>query len=625
MGLAKIVGLAFMVCLVLISCNSKNHTTLFVTPTILNPELVDLNSSMPVTQTEHEGNPYSVKDGTVSSVTPPRQTNSSAVNVSPDGSLVVAVNPDNDSITVLQASNLHVLAEIAVGNDPKTLAIDPDSKFAVVANHGSNTVSLINLHTYSEIAQYDAGFMPYGIVTDGRFIYVTEFGLSGVRIIDLESGTSLGRISVEAFPAGVALTGDVTHCFSGKVTAINLETTSISAVVSTGGNTNLSQFIALSPDGNKAYLPQTRSNATNVALLFDTTIFPVVNVVNLDEFEIAPRQRITLDTADEPVNMPFAVVLSPDGQTLYGANAGSDDVSVINLKTNQGIAHIDVGSNPRGIAITPDGSRVFVNNVLDATLSVIDTNTMRIIDTVVLAEIALDKTLLEGKRIFNSAQEPLLSADNWISCSTCHFDGNMDTRTWLGFPDGPRNTPALGGVAETLPMHWNGDLDELQDVEVTIRSIQNGDGLVSGKANDTLGMPHAGLSPELAALASYLASIPIPPSPYDIDRETIKDGRKVFVSSGCIDCHMPPLYTDRQSHDVGTGNSALEKNQHGGGTHFDTPSLRGIWMTAPYFHDGSATILNDVFETGTAHNVSNTLDGKQIQDLIAFIKAMPIQ
>ena len=66
-------------------------------------------------------------------------------------------------------------------------------------------------------------------------------------------------------------------------------------------------------------------------MTFDTTVFPVVNVLDLEAFNLLIRERITIDTADQPVNMPFAVALSPDGNRLFVANCGSDDVSNIDL------------------------------------------------------------------------------------------------------------------------------------------------------------------------------------------------------------------------------------------------------------------------------------------------------
>ena len=550
-----------------------------------------------------------------------------AVAVSPDGRLVVAVNPDSNSITLVNAITLAVVAEIPVGDDPRTLSLTPDSKMALVANHGSATLSTVDLGHAVEFRQYPVGSMPYGVVTDGIQAFVTEFGLGTVSVFDLKTGEFSTRIPVDAFPSGLALSRDrqslfVTHLFTGRVTVIDLLTSTVRGTASTGADTNLSQFVVIAPDGTKAYLPQTRSNITNTALLFDTTVFPVVNVLDMAKLQLLVPERITLDTADEPVNMPFAAALSPDGKTLYLANAGSDDVSVIDLGTNRKLAHLAVGANPRGIAITPDGSRIFVNNVLDGTLSVINAKTLTVTDTVPVTEIPIAAPVLLGKKLFNSAAEPALTTDNWISCATCHFDGTMDARTWLGFPDGPRNTPSLVGVAQTLPIHWSGDLDELQDVEITIEEIQFGNGLIAGKAHDSLGPPHSGISEELDALATYIASIEIPLSPYGGDREVIGRGRSVFEALNCHTCHTPPLYTDLQLHDVGTGDPTTEKNSPGRGTHFDTPSLRGIWLTAPYFHDGSAATLHQVLRAGTTHNVSDNIDESELKDLIDFMRAL---
>jgi cytochrome c peroxidase len=100
-----------------------------------------------------------------------------------------------------------------------------------------------------------------------------------------------------------------------------------------------------------------------------------------------------------------------------------------------------------------------------------------------------------------------------------------------------------------------------------------------------------------------MASLKTPPSPPAGDPEAIQRGAAQFNTLGCQTCHTPHSYTDAQLHDVGTGDPAKEKNSHGRGTSFDTPSLLGVWLTAPYFHDGTAKTLEEVFETGTAHNI----------------------
>ena len=557
-----------------------------------------------------------------------RHYSSSSVVVSPDQAYIAATNPDSDSITIVNAQSLKVKSEVGVGDDPRTLSFTPDSKNLVVSNHGYNTISIVDIDKGIEIAQYPVGSMPYGVVNNGDYVFVSEFGLGRISVVDLSTGLVVGNVSVDEFPSAMALdsTGKrlfVTHFSSGSVSVIDLLTFTVVQRISTGRDTNLSQFISLNSDASKAYIPQTRSNVTNEALLFDTTVFPVVNVVDLSQFTLLNSERITLDTADEPVNMPFAVALSPDDKTVYLANAGSNNVSIIDLDTNKGKANIEVGANPRGIAITENGANIFVNNVLDGTLSVIDTSTLKVSAEVILTNIPLNEDVLKGKRIFNSSESPLLSTDNWISCATCHFDGMMDSRTWLGFSDGPRNTPSLLGVKDTLPIHWSGDFDELHDVEITIREVQFGDGLISGSVNDSLGPTHAGVSAKLDSLVAYMESLEIRSSPYNSDTESIIRGKSLFAKHGCNSCHRQPFYIDMKLHDVGTGVASKEKNSHGRGTKFDTPSLRGIWMTAPYFHDGSAETLEDVLQVGTTHNISFKMNEQEIADLITFLKSLP--
>ena len=74
---------------------------------------------------------------------------------------------------------------------------------------------------------------------------------------------------------------------------------------------------------------------------------------------------------------------------------------------------------------------------------------------------------------------------------------------------------------------------------------------------------------------------------------------------------------------MGTGDQSLEKNSHGRGTSFDTPSLIGLWLTAPYFHDGSAATLEQVLQTETVHNVLDSINAKELKALIAFMRGLP--
>src|SRR5712671_2966241 len=77
-----------------------------------------------------------------------------------------------------------------------------------------------------------------------------------------------------------------------------------------------------------------------------------------------------------PVGLnPRGVAVTPDGSKVYVANRGNNTVSVIATATNTVTATISVGPRPVGVAVTPDGSKVYVANFDNGTVSVIATAT----------------------------------------------------------------------------------------------------------------------------------------------------------------------------------------------------------------------------------------------------------
>jgi YVTN family beta-propeller protein len=80
---------------------------------------------------------------------------------------------------------------------------------------------------------------------------------------------------------------------------------------------------------------------------------------------------------------PYGVAVLPDGSKIYIAESFSNTVSVIDAATNAVTATITVGNGPVGVAVTPDGSRVYVaNKNTDNTVSVIDTATSTVTATI---------------------------------------------------------------------------------------------------------------------------------------------------------------------------------------------------------------------------------------------------
>ena len=220
----------------------------------------------------------------------------------------------------------------------------------------------------------------------------------------------------------------------------------------------------------------------------------------------------------------------------------------------------------------------------------------------------------EGKDLFFSrtawgqkASEGPLVYGQVISCATCHDPA-------LGFADGlthlvgpvrereiaRRQTPSLLGVTHTAPYGWDGRNPTLQ-------------AQARGAIVSPLEM-HAAREPtrrELDALAEFQDTLSVPAAvpgrEYDPARAArgevlFRTPRPVTDATGefpagskvaCATCHAGPFFTDGKPHrQVALSGDPLfdpgEVGPDGTIVGFHTPSLLGLRLTAPYFHDGSA-------------------------------------
>ncbi len=596
---------------------------------------------------------------------------SSAIALSATVDTLIAVNPDSNSVSLINLSEKEIVAEIQVGLDPRTVTIDDSGDYAFVANRGSDTVSVIGLGCKCQLAQIPVGAQPYGVLSsvDGRFIYVAEQGSGAVRVIERATTRIIGRYFLGKKPSGLALSSDgrtlyVSHLLGNYLSMIDVSrpyrlflpllidgsadnfsrqggrqnpTVLDVETIRLWNDSNLVQSIVPSPDGRLAYLPHTRSNSGNTALQFDSTVLPLVSIVDLETKQHLTGQQFDLGTLDPPgVGLPFDAAVTGDGLQLWVVNGASNDVTVIDLDTRQLLAHIEVGDNPRGIILSPNGQEAYVNNVLAGTVSVLDTATFTVTSEIITTQIPLPPLLLQGKKLFNSSDDPRMSNAQWIACSSCHFDGEHDGRTWTFAFAGPRNTTSLLGMIETYPLRWSGEWDESADGEFAIRRENFGQGLILGDMHCTL-LPadcklparNQGRSDDLDALAAYMDSLVMPLSPEHRQGQALSPaaerGRAIFLQPGlgCVDCHPPPFYTDLQPHDVG---SATENEKIGPA--YDTPTLRGLYGSAPYFHDGSAATLLDSLtrsSPGSEHDLSFQLSASELDDLIQYLLSLPYQ
>jgi hypothetical protein len=391
---------------------------------------------------------------------------------------------------------------------------------------------------------------------------------------------------------------------------------------------------------------------------FQSTVFPTVTVLGPSGSELA---RLTVSTSPgdgaafgDVVSGPHAIAFSPDGFYAFIVDSGSEDVLVVDMRQRVEAALVRPlpGHMPEGIVWGP-GSKLYVQerntedivvlDVVEDPDSVSVTPEDRVLGT--LASDTMPPNLRLGQHLFFSANsdELPLTSNHWVSCATCHLEGRSDAVTWR-FAQGPRDTPSnAGGTLDTGFLFRTADRNKVQDYWRTIDVEQGGD--FSADAATQV--------PLLDALADYVnhaIPVPVPPA---LDATAVAAGKHLFEEMQCNSCHSGEALTDsgQQNPSLDLGGPVVSTPTAGGvllhdvGTcvvgppwpdvahdtlngypreacRFDTPSLRGLWDSAPYLHDGSATSLGDAVQRIVVGLGGSPLPASDEQALVTYLSSL---
>lgn len=595
--------------------------------------------------------------------------------VDPAARRVWVVNPDADTVSVLDADAMTLTLEIPVGKHPAGVAVDALGR-AWVACRGSDEVRVVTAAGATvQTIPFPRGSRPMSVLfsPDQSAAFVAEYAAGRVRRFDAGSFAETGVLSVGPTPLAMAVTPDggtllaarfISSSSGGRVSAVSLpsftllgpidlpvDNTTVDVENAGRGVPNYVVGLALSPDGSRALYAAKKDNILRgqfrdgKPLTFETSVRTLVGAVDIAGRTEDVSKRMDIDNTCQA----SSVLVSPTGAQVFVTLEGNDFLSVRDARDGRELARGATGAAPAGTALDPVTGRLFVQDFMGRTVSVLDAGPLLTQGARALPRLAVVTTVgtellsaqvLQGKRIFYNASDRRMGRfDGYMNCAVCHLDGDHDGQVW-DFTDrgeGLRNTITLrghGGAAQGR-VHWTANFDEIQDFEHDIRNAFGGTGFLSdgqfnqGTRNTPLGDPKAGLSPDLDALAAYVTSLSTTdPSPHRNPDGTMtaagSAGEVVFQRLNCALCHGGAVMTDSPKgllHDVGTIRTSSGKRLGGLLPGLDTPTLKGLWATAPYLHDGSAATLDDVFtHSGAAeHGAMNTLTAQERSDLTAYL------
>ena len=590
---------------------------------------------------------------------------------------VWCVNPDSNTVSRADAVTLAKEAEIPVGARPRSLALKPGGASIWVVCGESSEVDMIDpvAGTVTAVAPLNYGLDPAGIVfaPNGGAAFVAAQGGEALLKLNATSGAVTTSLDLGNGPNSVAISGDsarllVTRFISpdsqGEIWDVNASAMTLTRTMPLPfdntpdaenrgrGVPNYLMQVGVTPDGRTAWIPAKKDNIARglfrdgLPLTHDNTVRSIICQLDLTSNTENLASRLDIDNH----SLLGTVCFSPRGDIAFAAFLGNNEIIAFDAVTRANLSTVTTGHAPLGLCVKPDGTKLYALNFTDRTLSSYDISQLvngvssvitPLANTSVVATELLTAQALHGKQIFYNAADTRMAAEGYIMCASCHLEGDHDGRTW-DFTDrgeGLRNTIDLRGHAGMLQgrVHWSGNFDEIQDFEGDIRNAFGGTGFMSdtdfntGTRNTPLGDPKAGLSADLDALAAYVATFTEPPSspyrPAGAHSAAALNGRQHFLDLQCFTCHRGSEFTDSAAgvlHDVGTIKPSSGHRLNGPLTGIDTPTLKGLWVSAPYLHDGSAPDLLSVFNTtnapsGTPHAAVQTLTSAQQTELITYL------
>ena len=548
------------------------------------------------------------------------------------------------TVVVMEPFPGKILKRIALprGSAPYGIAMSPDGQVAYVTLTATGQVAKLDVATRTWVDTVDVGPDPKGIAVsaDSKRIFVTRFRSSGRPV----------SLSDDRRPRPIAEVHELSSqpfAYRGRI-PLALDP-GPDTEASGRGLPNYLNSLAISPDGSRMWVPSKKDNIERGTfrgeqpLTFESTVRTIVSEIDLGTNRERLAARIDFNDSD----MAFAASFSGLGDYAFVALQGSNSVEVRDVYDGDLVASVDqTGLAPQGLVLTSDGSRLFVHNFMSRSVAIYDVSGVtrgtgfgmpRLASVKTVDNDLLSPEVLLGKQIFYNAADPRMSRDGYMSCASCHLDGGQDGRVW-DFTDrgeGLRNTITLEGRAGMAHgnLHWTANFDEVQDFENDIRSAFGGTGFMTNAAFESgtvalpLGQPKAGLSPELDALAAYVASLAAfgeSPHRASSGQLTISGarGRTLFGQLGCGSCHSGMSFTDGKLHDVGTMSVGSGAASGGPLVGLETPTLRGLWKTAPYLHDGSAPTLAHVLlqrNPRGQHGATAGLGERQLRDLLSYL------
>ncbi len=281
-----------------------------------------------------------------------------------------------------------IAVRVNLGNGPRWMGLDLNGADAYTAN-ADGTINQFAISTKTETNQINTSTLLPGALPStllwafGGYLYVTEPGRNAIAVmfgtpeavrleIPLPNQTPVNLVGNIKSQRIYAIGQGVGTCSStaGTITAIETATNTISAVIPSG---NCPTYGVMSADSRRAYILNQGSGS--------------ITVIDSEQNQFDR----TINVGQGPV---WADIFNT-GSMLAVVNSQSNTLSLIDISLDtygndspnfgQILATVPVGTNPVSVAVLQDGTRAYVANQGDGTVSVVSLTNFQVLKTIPVA------------------------------------------------------------------------------------------------------------------------------------------------------------------------------------------------------------------------------------------------
>jgi WD40 repeat protein len=554
---------------------------------------------------------------------PPSQPHRSPIDIAPigDGRLALVANHTSDSVSLVDLDQGKVLSETPCGRKPAAIAVSSDGMRAAVSNLWSGTLTLMSIHgeTIKTTREIPVGTFPRGLVfsPDNASLFVALAGQDEVIHLDWSTAKVTERWAAPREPRSLALSSDgkwlaAASSKSAQVRCWNLHTGKLHWQCEIGDAFNLRGLVFTQEDDAVICahavhrdFPVTKKNIEE-GWVIDTRLTRFALKADV----VPAMWQIALDVKSQAVGDAHGLALTPSGHWLTMTGSGTQELLMLKADA------IPWTSGDPGDFLNPslqkDGG--FRRTDLGGRPLALAYQGKR--EVAVIANYLLDAVQVvsvpAGQLLRTIPLGSPLQKSPARNGEALFYDARRSHNQWFSC-----NTCHVDG--HTCGLNFDTLNDDSYGTPKLTPSLFNvtktgpwtwhgqqkdlGAGVAKSLTTTMFGPPPT--PAETAALLAFLETL-VPPPRLPQNNPAIARGAVLFRETArCNRCHREPYYTSPSLYDV---------NLHAEGSPYklwNPPSLLGLYDRGPFLHDGRARTLDDVLRK---HHSPEMLGGEKLTD-----------